>query len=772
MKILKRFIITFTIALTMLGIIGCNGNLDTDTTVVSTTQTEEISTSQTEEITTNTISDITDETTMTTIEEVDNNLVVFVNTDFENIEVVTGGKIVEPNDPIKEGYIFHDWYIDEEFTTVFDFDTVISTHISLHAMFTVTLENANTIANALEHDQSTQDKYFITGTIKSISNIVYGNMVITDGVNDFTIYGVWSSDGLLKYEELEERPVVGDVVLLYGILSKYYENLEMTNSWLVDMEKSDLPIVDLTDYTEGTIAETYESDVDSKYVIEGVVARITYANGMSPNGLFLVDNTSSIYIYDSNIAASVNVGDTITVAGTRKNFILTDEISQAEALGYEGAIQIAEAILVSIIQGEADFSKDGIEEVTVKELLETDPTQENITGKIYKVNAIVNEVAGAGFTNFYINDLDDLTGTYSYSMNGGSDFTWLREYDGELVTMYVAVINGKSTASGLIYRFVPICVESAYVHNQEYNPTFAVKYFGVDQFLNEYIFSPEQELITSVSSDKLGISDISLTYSSNNTDSVFFEEADGKLILKTGIPGIATITITGVDGSNTYSEVVEILVLEDLSNVEIITIAQAIAMGDDSVVNIEGVVAASLVNKTGVYVIDETGVIAVQMTSTELDKISLGQLVVITGVKTHVGADASAVGQIAITDASILANKYGNHDYSTASFILGGSLSDLIDLDKLEDHSTKVYVITATITLYESTYYSLYTITSGSDSLNIYASSSAQLTFLEPYVGQEVTIEITVVNWNGKKYSGSVLSITYDGVKVLNDSNF
>jgi len=36
----------------------------------------------------------------------------------------------------------------------------------------------------------------------------------------------------------------------------------------------------------------------------------------------------------------------------------------------------------------------------------------------------------------------------------------------------------------------------------------------------------------------------------------------------------------------------------------------------------------------------------------------------------------------------------------------------------------------------------------------------------------KVTLEFTVVNWNGKGYSGSILAVIHNGEKVINDSNF
>ena len=98
-------------------------------------------------------------------------------------------------------------------------------------------------------------------------------------------------------------------------------------------------------------------------------------------------------------------------------------------------------------------------ESTVKEIMETPVNGgENITTNIYKVNAYVNKVPGNGFINYYINDLDNKTGSYVYTKCNGGDFEWLDQFDGKICTIYLSALNAKSTTSGCIYRFVPVSV--------------------------------------------------------------------------------------------------------------------------------------------------------------------------------------------------------------------------------------------------------------------------------------------------------------------------
>ncbi len=705
--------------------------------------------------------------------------VTFANTDLKPVRVEDGNYIEEP-EVEKDDYIFDGWYVAEDFLEPFDFNVPITSDVTIFASFYMKLSKAIDITSALPNEQKTDEKYYIKGAVKSIGNTTYGNMTITDGTDTFDIYGLYSADGTVRYDQMEPRPVVGDTVYTYGVFHRFNNTYEMSDAWLVKMKEGELPDgSDLDGYAEVSINEARNMPGDSDVIIEGIATRITYANGMKPNGFFLIDNTGAMYVFDYDIAASINEGDRIKVAGTRTNFVLDTEQNIADQLGYEGAIQLANATLLEKEAGGEHFDTSWIEETTIKQLMETDYKEKNITGNIYKVNGFIKEVPGNGFTNFYVNDLDDKTGSYSYSMNNGNDFTWLRQYDDDrLKTLYLAVINGKPSSSGLLYRFVPIEILGDYNYDYSYNPEFAVKYYGLDQFEKSYQSSPNKELITEVGSEKLGFQGVALEYESNNTSVVYFSEEGGNVILKTGDIGSATITVTGVDGGNTYSETLEIEVL-GATEIEAMTVAEAIQKEDETMVTVKGIVAASLVNKTGFYLIDETGIVAIEMLGTELSKVELGNEVVITGNKTHYGTkvdgngNLTALGQVTIREAEVEVNNYGNHEYSTAFFRHDKELADLINLSVMEEHSTEVYVLEATVIYEETKFYTRYSIEDDSGNyLNIYSSSGGQLSFLQPVQNQKVEIELALVNWNGKGYSGSIISVTHNGEKIVNNSNF
>ena len=83
---------------------------------------------------------------------------------------------------------------------------------------------------------TTTDKYYLVGTITEIVNTQYGNLYIKDAEgNTFYIYGLYSVDGETRYDAMETKPVVGDKVTVYGIITSYNGTSQMKNAWLDDL---------------------------------------------------------------------------------------------------------------------------------------------------------------------------------------------------------------------------------------------------------------------------------------------------------------------------------------------------------------------------------------------------------------------------------------------------------------------------------------------------------------------------------------------------------
>ena len=619
-----------------------------------------------------------------------------------------------------------------------------------------------------EDGNITTERYYIRATVESITNPTYGAMVITDGTHSISVYNT------AGYADMEDKPYKGDEVLLYCTLQNYKGNKEIKAADLIEFKHAEID-ADESKYTDMSIADAREAAEGTLIKVDGVVAQITYANGHIPSGVILVDNTSSIYVYDNNLAGRVKVGNKVTLLASKTWWILGDETANAQKFGYKGCCQLESVTMLDCASDLAEFDKSWIQESTVKEMLDT-PVSTDITTKIFKVNALVSKAAGTGFTNYYFNDLDGTTGSYTYTQCNGSDFAWLDKFDGKICTVYLMVLNAKSTASGCVYRFLPVAVsDDGFRFDTAKAAEFVVKYHGVGQFLPNYTGNPKLEVVTSVSSQLLGFQDAKLSYASSNEAVVAFKTSGGKTVMECLSTGKATVTVTGTYGGKTYEQKVEISAEIAKEEVKAPTVADAIAAAVGTEVTAKGIVGPSLVNKVGFYLIDKSGVIAVLTDEATMATVQIGQEVVLKGVR-HINTKGGSGyhGQSCIKDATVVTNNYGSHEYPTDSFKGDISVSDFYNLDVTKDFTTHVYTMKATVVLEESQFYTNIFLSDGSTKVRLYCSNAKQYNWLKDFAGQEVTVEIAPCNWNDKNYYvGCVLAVrNADGSKLLNQLNF
>lgn len=632
-----------------------------------------------------------------------------------------------------------------------------------------------TIAQALElcgeEGNITEDRYYIAGTIVAIKNANYGQMTIQDETGSIDVYGTYSADGSINYSQLEEKPYKGDKVLLHCILQNYNGNKEVKNARLIDFEVVKQEI-DQSAYNECSVADARKAAKGTKVKVDGVVARTTYSFGMVPSGFYLIDETGSIYVYDSDLAARVKEGNKITMLGTKDYWILADEQHNADKFGYKGCNQLTEAVLVESDNATNEFNKSWITETTVKAIMDTPVSQLNTT-LIYKVTALVKKAPGNGFTNYYINDLDEKTGSYVYTQCNGNDFEWLDAFDGKICTVYLSVINAKSSASGCVYRFTPVLVQDDKFDVATVDKAkFAVEYFGLEQFQTSYSGNPALELLSSVSSDFLKFQNATLSYKSSDSSVI---SIDGN-VMNCKKSGTATITVTGTYGGKSYSADVKISVnIPEAPKEDYLTVADAIAAAVGKTVKVKGIVGPSLVNKTGFYLIDESGVIAVLTDAQTIDTLKPGHEVVLEAVRHNNTQNKNdSYGQTCLKDAKVVVNNYGNHTYSNKTFVNDKTLADFHALDVTKDYSTTVFVVKGEVVVDEQQYYSRIFLKSGDTQITLYSSSAKQYNWLKDYVGQEITVELAACNWNDKTfYAGCVLAvINADGSRTINTLNF
>lgn len=640
-----------------------------------------------------------------------------------------------------------------------------------------------TIARALElcgaPGNITKDRYYIRGIVQTVSNPQYGQMVIKDETGSIAVYGTYSADGSLPYAELPEKPVKGDEVLLHCILQNYGGTKEVKNARLIEF-KSNAGNYDESDYTEMSIADARLAEEGELVKVDGVVAQITYAFGMNPSGVMLVDETQSIYVYDGDLAGQVEIGNTVTILASKTYWVLDSEQDSANKHGYKGCNQLENVTIVSNDKGKSEFDKTWIQENTVKEIVEN-PVENDITTTIYKVNALVEKRQGEGFVNYYFFDLDGETGGYTYTQCSGSDFAWLDKFDGKICTVYLTALNAKSSATACIYRFLPIAVEdNGFTFDVNDAPQFVLDYYVMDELATLYHGDPALELPTSVSSELLGFENVVISYASSNENVVYFENVEDKAVMHCNVQntGSATVTVTAsLENGVTVTETLTITYINP-DSYDYISVAEAIASPIDQEITVKGIVGPSVVNKNGFYLFGEDGsMIAVLVNETdEFAGLEIGHEVILTGMRErYVKNDANTIaGQTCIVNAVIEVNLYGKHTYSTEKFVMDKTLAEFYALDVTVDYSTTVFVLNATINVEKTNFYTKLNLTDGGTTVSLYSSGAGQYQWLvDNFEGQEVTLELTACNWNDKGYwVGCVLAVRTEDGKVLNTLNF
>lgn len=634
-------------------------------------------------------------------------------------------------------------------------------------------DNPFNIAEAVEKcaANDAETRYYVKGKIKKISNVQYGQMILEDETGTLEVYGSYGADGEKRYSELLDKPQVGDTVLMYATLVTFNSKPEIKSGWIISFEKGKNEF-DPSKYEEVSVNDARLKADDSLVKVSGTVAKITYASGMKPNGIYLVDNTNSIYVYDSNgsITSEVNVGNNITLYGKKTHYILEKEQTAAAKYGYKGCNQLVDCRLEKNDNKTNIVNYDWVKSSTVKDVMNT-PVSEDISTTIYKVNALIKKAPGDGFINYYINDLDGTTGSYVYTQANGNDLDYLEPFDGKICTVYLSAINAKSLDSGCIWRFIPVSVKDEnYKFDVANTNDFVLNYYAMDQFDSSYEGDPETELLTSVSSTLLGFENATISYSSSDENVFYFDNSNNKVVLHAKDYGKATITITVSYNGTSKSQTIEIEYKKPVTY-DSINISDVYKKEFGTEVIVKGVVAAGVVNQKAFYLVDETGMIVCLTDDAQLATIALGQEIIVKGK--FVNNRGENLGQLHLEDAEILTVLGGNNTYSNKSFE-ESTLKNIIDLctAKSEAATGKVYIVEASV---EEIVYPMYSNIVLKDaegnSLQLYTASSKQYEWLLNYKGT-LKFEITVNAWNAKFKGAVVAVILEDGTRVCNPYNF
>ena len=180
---------------------------------------------------------------------------------------------------------------------------------------TLTITEAIALGASKESNTYTTEKYYVTGVIKSIYNTQYGNMYITDGTNEFCIYGTYTADGATRFDAMTNQPKVGDTVTIYGIVGQYNGTPQIKNGWITSIVAGEGGSTE----TPGTEAPSTPSTPSAPAGPEAGTVKVTLADMGWANGTqhpelalnqYITATTSGTAVgsYDLNTGKYYNTG--------------------------------------------------------------------------------------------------------------------------------------------------------------------------------------------------------------------------------------------------------------------------------------------------------------------------------------------------------------------------------------------------------------------------------------------------------------------------------
>ncbi len=284
--------------------------------------------------------------------------------------------------------------------------------------------------------------YRLTGTVKNISNTLYGNFDLVDETGSVYIYGLLDKDGNAKnFESIGIKE--GDTVTLEGKYKDFNGKAEIANAQYISHVSGGDGPGPSTPAEQITIADFLaKADPNTTYRLTGKVSNITntqYGN------FDLVDATGSIYIYglldkDGNAknfeSLGIKEGDEITVEGKYNE--------------YNGNPQIKNAQYISGGSGSGDDPGPGTPTGEYITLSFTDnvfgiDTEKQTEAKTYTYEGYTITLTPAGDGNgFYYNSKDQ------YVILGKQDATL--EFHGFDFAVSAIEITGREAASASIVQ--------------------------------------------------------------------------------------------------------------------------------------------------------------------------------------------------------------------------------------------------------------------------------------------------------------------------------
>ena len=215
-----------------------------------------------------------------------------------------------------------------ESTATITATSAVDTTVSATCIITVSrnsnwnTEFSNTMVSNIELPDSgdTANKYYVVAKITSISSTTFGNgFAVDENGTAFEIYGMYNLNGQMRYDVMYEsqKPIVDDIVVLYGKFTKHNDGPEIKNAWVMQRNSVVFEAQDLTGVTLNK--DTLTLNKSGTYTLkaspaplDAVLGAVTWASS----------NTSVATVNGSGKVTAVSYG-VATITATAGGFSTT-----------------------------------------------------------------------------------------------------------------------------------------------------------------------------------------------------------------------------------------------------------------------------------------------------------------------------------------------------------------------------------------------------------------------------------------------------------------
>ncbi len=486
------------------------------------------------------------------------------------------------------------------------------------------------------------------------------------------------------------------------------------------------------DYQDIALAKKGKDN--EEYTIQGVVAQFTY-NYDGKEGAYIIDKTGSMFVYGPTLIKDAKIGDTIKAKGVIAHYMSEQESSIAATIGYDGLLQLKLDTFEIIYDSFSKFPMDSVKEMRIKDVCETDFRENDLTTTVIKTKATIVEEVATGYTNYWFNDLSMADNVYCYSKMSGSDYSYLKEYDGKSYECIIAIhsLRPKDEA----WRIVPIQILDEVSITQDDEATFALDRLE-KQFLDVYKGSRKIELKLQDEKllDKASVSYECQAHAITKEGEKTYLNIDGTKL------GEFTLNIKLVYNGKTYIREVKINVLEK-PNFDATPIKDVLAMeANNQEVIVEGVYARFTANSQGLYLIDDTGIMTVNYVSIKLEDYQVGETMVFKGTLKRSFAidDGSYEGRNILINAELIYNDGQVKDWNK-DLVKGEETLENLSKNPSIDMIGNIYQVRGKIVKIDAGFYTTMKIEDENNSkisMSIYCANANQLEWLFEYNNQVV----------------------------------